>query len=72
MYILFSWAETVHLVLRPLFGLLYEPQIRDDDNGTIDGMRSTRRKPVPVPICPPHVPHDLTRARTRAAAVASR
>jgi hypothetical protein len=30
-----------------------------------------RKKPVPVPLCPPQIPHDLTRARTRAAAVGS-
>jgi hypothetical protein len=24
------------------------------------GNRSTRRKPVPVPLCPPQIPHDLT------------
>jgi hypothetical protein len=47
------------------------------DDGEIGGMkigrgnRSTRRKPVPVPICPPQIPHDQTRARTRAAAVGS-
>jgi hypothetical protein len=36
------------------------------------GDRSTTRKPAPVPLCPPHLPHDLTYARTRAAAVGSR
>jgi hypothetical protein len=36
------------------------------------GNRSTRRKPAPVQLCPPQIPHDLTRARTRAAAVGSR
>jgi hypothetical protein len=29
-------------------------------------------KPVPVPICPPQIPHGLTRARTRASAVRGR
>jgi hypothetical protein len=24
------------------------------------GNRSTRRKPAPVPLCPPQIPHDLT------------
>jgi hypothetical protein len=33
--------------------------------------RSTRSKPVLVPLCPPQIPHDLTRARNRAAAVGS-
>jgi hypothetical protein len=56
--------------------LLYQPQMIDDgDCGTIGGMkigrgnRSTRRKPAP--LCPPQIPHDQTRARTRAAAVGS-
>jgi hypothetical protein len=45
----------------------------DDECGPVGGMigrgnRSTRRKPVPVPLCPPQMPHDLTRARTRSAA----
>jgi hypothetical protein len=36
----------------------------DDDCGEIGGMRirmgdrSTWRKPAPVPICPPQIPHD--------------
>jgi hypothetical protein len=41
-------------------GLLYQPRmIDDDDYGTVGGMRigrgnlSTRRKPAPVPLCPP-------------------
>jgi hypothetical protein len=72
--------DWVHLALRTLFGLLYQPQMIDEggDCGTIGGMRigrgnrNTRRKPTPVPLCPPQIPHDLTRARTRAAAVGSR
>jgi hypothetical protein len=36
------------------------------------GNRSARRKPAPVPLCSPQIPHDLTWARTRAAAVGSR
>jgi hypothetical protein len=49
-----------------------------DDDGAIGAMRigrgnrNTRRKPAPVPLCPPQIPHDLTRARTRAAAVGRR
>jgi hypothetical protein len=35
------------------------------------GNRSTRIKPAPVPLCPLHIPHDLTWDRTRAAAVGS-
>jgi hypothetical protein len=48
----------------------------DYDDGEIGGMmtgrgnRSTRRKPAPVPLCPPQTPH-ADRTRTRAAAVGS-
>jgi hypothetical protein len=48
------------------------------DDGEIGGMmigegnRSTRRKPAPVPLCQPQIPHDLPdRARTRASAAGS-
>jgi hypothetical protein len=71
-----GWGETVHLVRLPLTGLLYQPRMIDDDEcGAVCGMiigkgnRSTRRKPVPVPLCPPQIPHDLTWAGTRATAV---
>jgi hypothetical protein len=49
--------------------------IDDGDCGAIGGMkigrgnRSTRRKPASMPLCPPQIPRDLSRARTRAAAV---
>jgi hypothetical protein len=36
------------------------------------GNRSTRKIPSAVPLCPPQIPHDLTRARTWAAEVGSR
>jgi hypothetical protein len=68
----------VHLIRRPLFGLLYQPRMMDDDVcGAVGGMndrrnRSTQRKPSPVSLCPPQIPYDLNRARTRAAAVESR
>jgi hypothetical protein len=29
-------------------------------------------KPVPVPLCPPQIPHGLNRDRTRASAVGGR
>jgi hypothetical protein len=54
-----------------------QSQMTDDECGAVDGMRigkgnrSTRREPVPVPLCPPQIPHDLTRAGTGAAAVGS-
>jgi hypothetical protein len=43
----------------------------------IGGMRigsrnwSTWRKSVPMPVCPPQIPHDLTWDRTQAATVGS-
>jgi hypothetical protein len=70
--------DWVHLVLRPLFDLLYQPRMVDGNCGAIGrisngrGNRSTRRKPVPAPLLPSQIPHDLTRARTRAAVVGSR
>jgi hypothetical protein len=54
------------------------PDDGDDVCGAIGGMRidrenrSTRRNLAPMPLCPPQIPHDLTRARTRSAAVGSR
>jgi hypothetical protein len=50
------------------------PAPGDHDDG-IGGMigrgnRSTQRKPVPVPLCPPQIPHTAW-TRTRAAAVGS-
>jgi hypothetical protein len=66
------------LVSRPLTGQLYDPGMIDDDCGADGGMRigggnrSTRRKPAPVTLSPPQIPHDLTGALTRAAAMGSR
>jgi hypothetical protein len=75
---LMEW-DWVHLVLRPLFGLLRQSQIiGDDDCGAIGemridrGNRNTRRKPAPVSLCPPQITYDLNRARARAAGVESR
>jgi hypothetical protein len=57
-------------------GLLYQPQMVDNgDCGAIGGMKvgrgnwSTRRKPAPMPLCPPQIQHNLTRALTRAVMV---
>jgi hypothetical protein len=52
------------------------PAPGDYDDGEIGGMmigrgnRSTRRKPAPVPLCPPQTPHAALK-RTRAAEVGS-
>jgi hypothetical protein len=54
------------LVRRPLIGLFYQPQLIDDDEcGAVGGKRigsanrGTRRKLVPMPLCPPQIPHVL-------------
>jgi hypothetical protein len=59
------WGETESLGTAATTGLLYQPQMIDDDDcGEIGGMKigrgsqSTRRKPAPVPHCPPQIPHD--------------
>jgi hypothetical protein len=51
------------------------PAPGDYDDGEIGGMigrgnRSTRRKPAPMPLCPPQTPH-ATRTRTQTPAVGS-
>jgi hypothetical protein len=52
------------------------PAPGDYDDGEIGGMmigrrnQSTRRKPAPMPLCPPQTPHAAW-PRTRAAAVGS-
>jgi hypothetical protein len=80
LFFLFSWGW-VRLSLLDTSATnwpVYQPRMIDDDEcGAVGGMRigrgnrSTRRKPVPAPLCSPQIPHDLTRARTRAALVKS-
>jgi hypothetical protein len=60
------------------FWPIVQPQMIDEgDCGAIVGMkidrgnRSTQRKSAPAPFCPPQIPLDQTRARTRSAAVGS-
>jgi hypothetical protein len=49
--------------------------IGEGDCGAIGGMkiggenRSTQRKHIPAPLCPPQIPLDQTRDRTQAATV---
>jgi hypothetical protein len=70
--------DWVHLLRRPLFGLLYQPRMIDDECGAVGGMRignrnrSTRRKSTPVLLCLQQIPHNLTWDRTLSAAVGSR
>jgi hypothetical protein len=43
----------VHLVRRPLFGLLYQSRMIDDDKcGVVDGMRISRGNRITEKICP--------------------
>jgi hypothetical protein len=37
--------------------------------GGMAGETNTRRQPDPVPLCPPQIPHDFTRGRTKTAAL---
>jgi hypothetical protein len=52
------------------------PAPGDYDGGEVSGMmigkgnRSTRKKPAPVPLCPPQTPH-AARTRARVAVVGS-
>jgi hypothetical protein len=68
--------DRVHLLSWPLFGLLHQPQMIDDECGAVSGMRIGRRnqsiwrKSAPVPFRP-QVPHEITWERTQAAAVGS-
>jgi hypothetical protein len=71
-----SCGLAVRLVRWPLFGLLYQPRMVDDDEcgqsvERLAGETKVLRKPAPVPCCLPQIPQDLTWARTRAAAVGS-
>jgi hypothetical protein len=77
-FIILSGVKLSPLGTAATIGLLYQPLMIDDgDYGAIGGIkigsgnRSTRRKPTPVPLCPPQIPHDLPRFRNRAAAVRS-
>jgi hypothetical protein len=56
------------LLSRPLFGLLYQPRMIDDECGAVGeingrGNWNTGRKPNPVPLGPPQIPCDLTLVR---------
>jgi hypothetical protein len=76
--IIFSGVRLSPLGTAATTGLLYQPQVIDDgDCEAIGGMKtgrgnqSTRKKPFPVPLCPPQIPHDQTRARTQATVIGS-
>jgi hypothetical protein len=66
-FIFFPWGgwDRVHLVRRPLIGLLYQLRMIDE-YGAFGGIRTGRgnlsiwRKPAPVSLCPLQILHDLT------------
>jgi hypothetical protein len=66
--LLWDW---VHSVRRSTFGPFYQHRMMDNDEcGAAGemfarGNQSTWRETTTVPLCPPQIPHDLTRARTR-------
>jgi hypothetical protein len=75
LFVILSGVRLSPLGVSAIIGLLYQLQMLDNANcGAVGGIkfvkgnRSTRRKPTPVPLCPPQNPYDLTRAGTRAAA----
>jgi hypothetical protein len=51
------------------FFRVMEHRWNDIDTGRL---KYSGKKPVPVPLCPPQIPHGLTRDRTRASAVRGR
>jgi hypothetical protein len=70
-YYYYWWGGTKSLGTAATSGLLYKPQMIDEDDcRAIGGMkigrgnRSTRRKPAAAPLYPPQIRHDQTRART--------
>jgi hypothetical protein len=65
-FFLMGW-DRVHLVLRPLFGLLYQPQMMMIVDQSVECELAGETEVLwsnlyPVPLCPPQIPHDLTRA----------
>jgi hypothetical protein len=63
----------IHSASRPFTGLLYLSRVIVKMDNLVQwimaGETEVRRKPAPVPLCPPQIPLDQTRARTWAAAV---
>jgi hypothetical protein len=64
-----GWSGTKYTITEASTGLLYQPgmMMDDDECGAVSGMfgrgnQNTWRKPAPVPLCPPQIPHDLTQA----------
>jgi hypothetical protein len=79
-FFLLMWWDWIHLVLRPLFRLLYQPQmmmmmmmiVEQRVECELAGETEVLGEYLPqMPLCSPQIRHDLPRARTQAAAVRS-
>jgi hypothetical protein len=72
-FFLLWWGETEpNCYVGPLIGLLYQPQMSVEQlvEGEMSGDTEVLGENLPpMPLCPPQIPHDLTWARTRAAAM---
>jgi hypothetical protein len=75
-FFLLECGSTESTITKATTGLLHQSQMMmdDDECEAISGMigrgnQRTWKKPAPVPLRPPQIPHDLTWPRTRAAAM---
>jgi hypothetical protein len=64
-----GWSGTESTITEATTGLLYQPPMMmdNDECAAIGGIlgrgnRSIQRKHAPLPLCPPQIPCDLTRA----------
>jgi hypothetical protein len=66
-----GWSGTQSTITAAISWLIIPALDDGDDCGVISGTnewlgnRNTGRKPSPVPLCPPQIPHELTWDRTR-------
>jgi hypothetical protein len=72
-----GYGETKSIVTGATYSSIV-PALESNDCEAISGMnmcrrnRSTRRKPAPLPLCPPQIPYELILARIRAVAARRR
>jgi hypothetical protein len=78
LFIYWAGVEPSPLFWRPFIGLLYQPGMTDgDDCMAVSGTNEWQGKPryseetCPNALCPLQIPHDVTQARARPAAVGS-
>jgi hypothetical protein len=74
-FIFFGWGLKLSSFVTSAIIWPIVPTPDDDGCGAVGGMisgrgnRRIRRKPAPVPLCPPQIPRDLTWDRTGAASI---